>query len=141
MTTRRWMDWVNVMLGVWLIASPWLLSVAPGDRPAAWSSWSVGAGIVTLALFAMYKPAVWGDAVGVLFGTWLIASPWMLGFANASTGATNTVIVGLLVIGYALWAMRIDTTSSDGAASDTHQPQLTQLKLQSAQGVDGRTPA
>jgi hypothetical protein len=111
MTTRRWVDWVNVILGVWLIASPWLLTVAVGDRPAGWSSWSVGAGIVTLAFFAMYKPAVWGDAVGVMFGTWLIASPWMFGFASASAAATNAVIIGLLVIAYALWAMRIDITS------------------------------
>ena len=63
MTTRRWVDWVNVILGMWLIASPWLLTVAAGDRPAGRSSWSVGVGIVTLAFFAMYKPAVWGDAV------------------------------------------------------------------------------
>jgi SPW repeat len=111
MTTRRWVDWVNVMLGVWLIASPWLLTVAAGDRPAAWSAWSVGAGIVTLAIFAMRKPAIWGDALGVMLGAWLMGSPWMLELASASVAAANAVIIGLLVIGYALWAMRIDITS------------------------------
>ena len=121
MTTRRWVDWVNVMLGAWLIASPWLLTAAAGDRSAAWSSWSVGAAIVTLALFALYKPAVSGDAVGVMFGAWLIASPWMLGFAGASAAATNAVTLGLLVIGYALWAMRIDIISSNPAAYDFYQ--------------------
>ena len=116
MTTRRWVDWVNVILGMWLIASPWLLTVAAGDRPAGRSSWSVGVGIVTLAFFAMYKPAVWGDAVGVILGAWLIASPWMLGFASAAAPAANAVIIGTLVICYALWAMRIDMTSKDAAA-------------------------
>jgi hypothetical protein len=113
MTTRRWVDWVNVMLGVWLIASPWLLTVAAGDWPAAWSSWSVGTGIVTLAFFAMRKPAVWGDALGIMLGAWLMVSPWMLELASASAAATNAVIIGVLVIGYALWAMRIDITSGD----------------------------
>lgn len=120
MTTRRWVDWVNVMLGLWLIASPWLLTVAASDRPAAWSSWSVGAAIVTVAFLAMYKPAVWRDAVGVMFGAWLIASPWVLGFVGASAAATNAVIIGLLAIGYALWAMRIDITSGDPAAYDIY---------------------
>jgi len=119
MTTRRWVDWVNVILGVWLIASPWLLPVAAGAEPTAWNSWSVGAGIVTLAFFAMYKPAVRGDTVGIIFGAWLMASPWLLGFNSAQAEATNAVIIGALVIGYALWAMRIDITSRDRAAYDT----------------------
>ena len=111
MTTRRWVDWVNVILGLWLITSPWLLTLAAGDGGAAWNSWSVGVGIVTLAGFAMYKPAIWGDVVGIVFGMWLIASPWMLDLSSPSPAATNVVIVGLLVIGYALWAMRIDITT------------------------------
>jgi hypothetical protein len=111
MTTRRWVDWVNIILGVWLIASPWLLTESAGDGPAAWSSWDAGIGIVTLAFLSMHKPAVWGDAMGILLGTWLIASPWVLGFASASVAVTNAVIIGSLVIGYALWAARIDITS------------------------------
>jgi len=121
MTTRRWVDWVNVIFGVWLIASPWLLTVAGGDKPGAWNSWIVGAGIVSLALFAMYKPAVWGDTIGILLGAWLLASPWMLGLAAAPAVAMNAVIIGVLVICYALWAMRIDITFGDGAAYDANQ--------------------
>jgi len=110
MTTRRWLDWVNVILGLWLIASPRFHILGAGDSPAAWSVWSLGAGVVMLAGFSMYRPAAWADAVGVMFGMWLIASPWMLGFTNLSAAAMNAVIVGVLVVGYAFWAMRIDTT-------------------------------
>ena len=97
MTMRRWVDWVNVGLGVWLIASPWLLTAAAADTAADWSAWSVGVAIVTVAFFAMYKSAVWGDALGVMLGVWLIASPWMLGFASASALAANGVVLGMLV--------------------------------------------
>ena len=116
MTTRRWVDAVNILLGLWLIAAPSLTSAA-GDGPAAWNSWSVGIAVLTLTAFAMYKPSVSADALGVLLGVWLIASPWVLGFVElpATTteavlpaAATNAVLVGVLVIGYALWAMRID---------------------------------
>jgi len=121
MTTRRWVDWVNVIFGVWLIASPWFLTVAGGDKPGAWNSWIVGAAIVSLAFFAMYKPAVWGDTIGIMVGAWLLASPWMLGLAAAPAVAMNAVIIGVLVICYALWAMRIDITFGDGTAYDANQ--------------------
>lgn len=49
MNMRRWVIWVNVILGVWLIASPWLFAAAGGNEPAAWNSWCVGGGIVILA--------------------------------------------------------------------------------------------
>ena len=111
MTTRRWVDWVNVVLGLWLIASPWLLSVATGDRAALWIFWSVGLGIVALAGLAMHKPAVWGSVIGFLLGMGLIASPWIFELSALSSAATNAMIVGTLVIGYAIWAMRIDLTT------------------------------
>ena len=109
------------MLGVWLLTSPWLLSMAAGNTPAARSAWGVGTAIVALSLFAMYKHAVWGDALGVMFGTWLIASPWVLGFAGASVAAANVVIVGVLVVGYAIWAMRINISTGDSTAHDLHR--------------------
>lgn len=134
MPTQLWLGWVNVILGAWLITSPWLLAVAAGDGPVAWSSWSVGAGMVMLGFFAMYKPALWSYAIGIPLGAWLIASPLMLGFAGISFETANAVIIGLLVMGYALLAMRIDTifgdgTSGNSAASDTYR---RQLKLRSA---------
>lgn len=112
MTTRRWVDWVNILLGLWLIATPWVLSSVAGDSPAARNAWSVGVAMVMLTTFAMYKPSVLGDSLALIVGIWLIASPWLLGFAESSAALANGVIVGLLVIGYALWAMRIDVASS-----------------------------
>jgi hypothetical protein len=44
----------------------------------------------------------------------------MLGFAGAPA-SKNAVIIGALVIGYALWAMRIDITFGSGAAYDTNR--------------------
>jgi len=128
MTMRHWVDWINVMFGVWLITSPWFLTVAGDDQPAAWSSWIVGVGIVSLAFFAMYKPAGWGDSVGIILGAWLLASPWMLGFAGAPAAAMNAVIIGVLVIGYAFWAMHINITFGDGAANDPNQRRPARIR-------------
>lgn len=108
-TTRRWLDWVIVILGFWLITSPRVLTLAADDGSAAWSSRIVGVGLLLLAASSMHKPAVWLESVGAVLGVWLIASPWILAITRASSAAANAVIVGLLVVGYAIWAFRIDT--------------------------------
>jgi hypothetical protein len=59
----------------------------------------------------MHKPAVWGSVIGFLLGMGLIASPWIFELSALSSAATNAMIVGTLVIGYAIWAMRIDLTT------------------------------
>jgi hypothetical protein len=108
-TTRRWLDWVIVILGFWLITSPQVLTLAADDGLAAWSSRIVGVGLLMLAASSIHKPAVWLESVGAVLGVWLIASPWILEITRASSAAANAVIVGLLVVGYAIWAFRIDT--------------------------------
>lgn len=108
-TTRRWLDWVIVILGFWLITSPRVLTLAAEDGSAAWSSRIVGVGLLLLAASSMRKPAVWLESVGAVLGVWLIVSPWILEITRASSAAANAVIVGLLVVGYAIWAFRIDT--------------------------------
>ena len=122
MTTRRWVDWVNVILGIWLIVSAWVLVLNAGDGSVVWSSWSAGGAIVALAAFSIHKPSVGADALVVIIGVWLVASPWMLGLSAQSSAATNAVIIGLLVICYGLWALRIDTR----VAKDQNPP-LTSL--------------
>jgi hypothetical protein len=114
MTTRRWVDWVNVILGVWLIASSGLLTLAAGQA-AAWSACSAGIALVILAGLAMTRSAVWLDALGVMVGAWLMLSPWAIYFVSSSSAATNAFIVGVLVIAYALWAMRLDIATSTNA--------------------------
>jgi len=32
---QRWEEWINVLLGIWLILSPWILRFSTNSRPAA----------------------------------------------------------------------------------------------------------
>ncbi|MEN2982872.1 MAG: SPW repeat protein [Thermus sp.] len=45
----RWQDWVNLVLGVWLILSPWLLGFS-GLTNATWNAILVGILVGALAL-------------------------------------------------------------------------------------------
>jgi SPW repeat len=109
MTLKRWQDWVNVILGAWMIVSPWILGFAANDNIAAQSAWTLGAAIVVFAGIAVYMHKAWEEAVNIILGLCLLASPWLLGFVDQLTPTSNAAIVGLLVTAFALWSMFMDT--------------------------------
>lgn len=45
----------------------------------------------------------WPSWINVILGVWLIIAPWALMYAHG-TAATNSVVVGILVVIFALWA-------------------------------------
>lgn len=108
MVSKRWQDWVNLMLGIWLFASPWALEYA--GSIAAWNAYALGAGIVAFAATAAYMPKVWEEVLNILLGVWLIVSPFVLGFSAMGTIGLNAAVVGILVVTFAVWAMFSDRT-------------------------------
>jgi hypothetical protein len=102
--TKRWQDWVNLLLGVWLFASPWLMNYAAEPPRASWNAHILGAVIAVIALAVMYAPRAWEEVVNFVLGAWTLISPWALGFANNKEVMLNTAIVGAIVAVLALWA-------------------------------------
>ena len=45
---REWEEWVNIILGTWLVASPWALWIA--STAARWNFLAVGALVLVVAL-------------------------------------------------------------------------------------------
>lgn len=107
MKPTRWQDWLNLILGAWLIVSPWALGFADA-QPAAGTTWLLGAAIAIFAGTAVYMPKAWEEAVSIVLGLCLLASPWVMGFADQSTATANAVVLGVLVVAFALWAMLQD---------------------------------
>jgi hypothetical protein len=110
MKSMRWQDGINAVLGLYMFVSPTILRFALDGSPAMRAAWILGLAIVVFAAIAMYMPKAWEEAVNILLGVCLIASPWALGYADQGTPTRNAVIVGLLVTGLAVWAMIRDTT-------------------------------
>ena len=108
MKTNRWQDWINLVLGAWLFASPWLMNYADALPNAAGNAWALGAAIVLLAAVAMHMPKAWEEGVNILLGAWVAISPWVLGFTSNDEVTTNAVVVGGLVTLLAIWAMLQD---------------------------------
>jgi SPW repeat len=109
MATKRWQDWVNGILGLWMFVSPWMVGFAEGNNPAARTAWLLGAAIIVFAGIAVYMPKAWEEALNIILGLCLLASPWALSYTDQPKPTSNAVLIGLLVTLFAVWAMVMDT--------------------------------
>ncbi len=74
------LDLYNLLLAIVLFAAPWLFALTnPSGKINLWVS---GALIAAISLAAIIAFANWEEWANLLLGLWLIASPWILGFAH-----------------------------------------------------------
>jgi hypothetical protein len=107
LSTRRWQDQLIVLLGLWLVVSPWALAYLP-DSPLAVNAYVAGAIIAILAVFDLYKTYLWAVVLNLLVGLWVAISPWALNMTEQAAMVRNNLIVGLAVMVLALWELRSD---------------------------------
>jgi hypothetical protein len=74
------LDFYTATFGLLLFASPWLFAYV--NKDARLDLWASGAAIAAISVFAIVAFSNWAEWLNVLFGFWLIASPWVLGFAH-----------------------------------------------------------
>ena len=101
---QRWQDWINLLLGIWLFISPWVVGFEGTQMAASWNAWILGVAIVVFSAIAVSMPQVWEEIINLLLGIWMVISSWIIGATSRSV-ETNAVIVGLLVILFAILAM------------------------------------
>lgn len=109
MAAKRWQDWGNAILGLWMAVSPWVLSFSTSAGGAARAAWILGAAIVALAGVALYIPSIWEEGLNLLLGVCLAVSPFVLGYSEQPEPTVNAVAVGFLVTLLALWALLRNT--------------------------------
>jgi hypothetical protein len=107
MKPRRWQDWVNVVLGVWLVASPWVLGFTE-QQTAAIVAWVAGAAIAVFAGIGAFMQEPWEEAITIILGVILMGAPWAFEFSDARAATANVVTCGVLVVLFAIWAMLRD---------------------------------
>ncbi|WP_456444963.1 SPW repeat protein [Deinococcota bacterium DY0809b] len=93
---KRWQDWVNLVLGLWLVVSPWVLAFSQNGA-ALWNALIVGAIFVVLSLLALADAKPWEEWSELVVALWLLVSPWVLGYSALSAAMWNAVIVAVIV--------------------------------------------
>ena len=102
--TGDWQDSFNVLLGLWLAVSPWILQFQD-VRPALANAVLIGAVIAIMSLAAVISFRYWEEWLDMVIGAWLVVSPWVLGITALTLATWNFVIVGALVFALAAWSL------------------------------------
>jgi len=107
MQTKRWQDWVMLVLGAWLFLSPfWMSAYASTAGTAAWNSYVFGALVFIFSWAALANRRLWEEWVNLAIGIWIVIAPFALAFYTHQSGAAwNHVIVGVLVAIDAIWVL------------------------------------
>ena len=95
---------VNIVLGLWLIVSPWVFDYS--EKSAALSSVTVG---ILIALLAAIRLASLPNRAGLcginlLLAFWSAAAPWIYEYATNAGALWNNLFVGILVAVLAIWS-------------------------------------
>lgn len=104
MKKQHWQDWVNLALGLWIFASPWVFRGATGAS-ITWNMYIVGIAIAATAIGALILFQTWEEWVNIVLGGWLLLSPWILEFSSSALLTWNAVIAGAIVVIAAGWAL------------------------------------
>lgn len=99
---------LDYLMGVLLIAAPWLFGSADGaDEAATWVLVALGAGVILYSLFTDYElglvrkiPMPTHLLLDIGGGVLLAGSPWLFGFAEEAW--LPHLVLGVLEVGAAL---------------------------------------
>jgi len=104
---------INLVAGLWLMASAFVMAVGFYSNPFV-----VGLLVAVFALIELADPGSsrWAGWVSGLLGFWLLISPLFL--TMATMGAIwNSVILGLVIVGFSLWGMMSSPSMGRGHPS------------------------
>jgi hypothetical protein len=74
------LDLYNLVLAAILLISPWLFTLT--NTRARIDLWASSLAVILISLAAIAAFAKWEEWANLILGVWLIASPWILGFAH-----------------------------------------------------------
>jgi SPW repeat len=97
---------INLILGIWLIISPWIYGYAANQSAPATSSVIVG--ILVLIFSGLRYNMPHGRTglswVNIVLGVWTVLSPWIFSFVDSTAYVVNSVVVGCVVAALAIWS-------------------------------------
>lgn len=99
-----WQDWVNLILGAWLIVSPWVMDYSSAGF-AAGDAWILGVAVVIISVVGLISPNVWEEWLNLLLAALILISPITVGFIHQDVAVWNSVVLSVLIGAAAIWGL------------------------------------
>jgi len=79
---RTWEDWVGILLGILIVLSPWFAG-HEDNQTVMLNAGVIGVLVLALAAVELVELYRWEETGEIICGLWLIASPYIFGYAGA----------------------------------------------------------
>jgi len=103
MLDKKMFDWTNIVLGFWVLISPWVLGFS-ASMSAVWTAVVLGILVMAVSAWALYQPRrrlpEWASLV---LGVLLFLAPWAMGYSEITNAAWNSWALGAVIALFAAW--------------------------------------
>ena len=107
-----WEDCASMALGALIVLTSWLVGDG-GSQTVAANATIVGILVLALAASEVVDLRRWEESLEAACGLWLIASPFVFGYADAGTLRYWHFVLGIAVVLLAVLELRQDWELSD----------------------------
>jgi hypothetical protein len=97
-----WGRIIEIMLGLWLVLSPFIFGHYPTNQPLWKNDFVCGTAIVLLALGSFWHVLRHAHLLHLLVAGWLIGFGYVYGGYPAPPGAQNDIFLGLTLLLFAI---------------------------------------
>jgi len=97
---------IDVIAGIWLLVSPYVLALSTVAVAATMSNVICGAVVAILAAVSTsgaYERD-WPSWLSGFLGLWVVASPWIFGFSTMATATWSNVVTGIIIAVFGFWS-------------------------------------
>ena len=111
-----WASWIDFVLGIWLIISPFVLGFRMMSGRATIDDVIFGILIAAFSLWTAFKLTKFAGWLLGLFGLWIVIAPFVLSTHTVAKVTPNDMIVGIIVLILAI----IRTAAGSRRAAEPH---------------------
>lgn len=115
---RPWEDWAGMLLGVLIMVSPWFplqaADIVDVERShLILNCFVIGMLVLGLAQLEYVALQRWEEVASIVLGLWLMASPFVLGYAGDQALQLWHILLGAIVAGLGALQLWQDWNLSD----------------------------